>query len=76
MKIAEQLNDTLRRLWEDCKVKKLNEILKGIEGISNEQVLSVLQGEKNFYDTDNFRVYLGDEFVNLDVLQCKINSAE
>lgn len=76
MKIAEQLNDTLRRLWEDCKVKKLNEILKGIEGISNEQVLSVLQGEKNFYDTDDFRVYLGDEFVNLDVLQCKINSAE
>lgn len=48
MKIAEQLNDTLRRLWEDCKVKKLNEIVKGIEGISNEQVLSVLQGEKNF----------------------------
>ena len=76
MKIAEQLNDTLRRLWEDCKVKKLNEILKGIEGISNEQVLSVLQGEKNFYDTDDFRVYLGDEFVNLDVLQCKINSVE
>lgn len=76
MKIAEQLNDTLRRLWEDCKVKKLNEILKGIEGISNEQVLSVLQGEKNFYDTDDFRVYLGDEFVNLDVLQYKINSAE
>lgn len=25
---------------------------------------------------DDFRVYLGDEFVNLDVLQCKINSAE
>lgn len=25
---------------------------------------------------DDFRVYLGNEFVNLDVLQCKINSAE
>lgn len=60
MKIAEQLNDTLRRLWEDCKVKKLNEILKGIEGISNEQVLSVLQGEKNFYDTDDGGLLLED----------------
>lgn len=59
MKIAEQLNDTLRRLWEDCKVKKLNEIVKGIEGISNEQVLSVLQGEKNFYDTDDWRIIVG-----------------
>jgi hypothetical protein len=60
MKIAEQLNDTLRRLWEDCKVKKLNEIVKGIEGISNEQVLSVLQGEKNFYDTDDGGLLLED----------------
>lgn len=25
---------------------------------------------------DDFRVYLGDEFVNLDILQSKINSAK
>lgn len=48
MKIAEQLNDTLRRLWEDCKVKKLNEIVKGIEGISNEQVLFCFTRRKEF----------------------------
>ena len=32
--------------------------------------------ELKYDKADDFRVYLGDEFVNLDVLQCKINAAE
>lgn len=80
MKIAEQLNDTLRRLWEDCKVKKLNEISGRWLYMEEDFKPSKAQLQIIFkwaHDkADDFRVYLGDEFVNLDVLQCKINSAE
>lgn len=60
MRIAEQINDMLRRCWEEGEVKKVNEILDGVEGISSEQALSVLQGEKSFCDTDDGGLLLED----------------
>lgn len=52
MNIAAWMNDTLHNLWENCEVGKIKNIVEDIEGITNEQILSVLHGEQRFYDDD------------------------
>lgn len=52
MNIATWMNDTLHNLWESCEVGKIKNIVEDIEGITNEQILSVLHGEQRFYDDD------------------------
>lgn len=77
MKAANFINDLFIEFWLDCNIAKIKELQEGIEGLTNEHVLSILHGEKHFVDTEDGMVledfYTGEDWSN-EAVECMFQS--